>query len=521
MSTKPIWIEQFARPAGTEIKRIGNHWYLYERLSVYDKDRKRKRKKSGRCLGAITENGLSPSKRTAPLQPLRDGEIENLEYGATAFLLGLTASMRGRLAALFPDCWRELFAMALLKCKEQSRFRRMDFHYGTSFVSQCLGSLSLSAGRVTALLHHVGTRRDAIREYMKGDLPSEGLVMFDGHRLISGSGTLEYARVGYDGKCRFLPQVNLLYMFSVRGLAKLPVYYKQYAGDVPDASAFSDIVADAGVRNRAVTVIADKGFESELNEATLDDARLGYVLAVRRGCADIPEIPASPDRYQKAFKFRGRAIYCNEYQSGKERLFLYYDMSLANDEAVDFISRREKANNTMEKKREAEERRRRRNRARLSQEEYERLVPVDVAEALQAHRDNGTFILKTNKGELNCVQAYCLYKTRQDIEQAFKSYDDTLDGAASYMRDQYSFEAWLFINHLALQMLYAVIGALAEKELTDRYSFEDVMAFLKHVRANRIDGEWRLTKITRHTAKLCQELGIELEEPTKLRVSLK
>ena len=58
MSDKPIWIEQFARPAGTEIKHIGNHWYLYERLSVYDKARKRKRKKSGRCLGAITENGL-------------------------------------------------------------------------------------------------------------------------------------------------------------------------------------------------------------------------------------------------------------------------------------------------------------------------------------------------------------------------------------------------------------------------------------------------------------------------------
>jgi hypothetical protein len=36
------------------------------------------------------------------------------------------------------------------------------------------------------------------------------------------------------------------------------------------------------------------------------------------------------------------------------------------------------------------------------------------------------------------------------------------------------------------------------------------MAFLKHVRANRIRGEWRLTKITRHMAKLCRELGIEL-----------
>ena len=258
MSTKPIWIEQFARPAGTEIKHIGTHWYLYERLSVYDKERKRKRKKSGRCLGAITESGLSPSKRAMPLQPLRVGEIENLEYGATAFLLRLTASMRSRLAALFPDCWREIFGMALLKCKEQSRFRRMDFHYGTSFVSQCLGGLSLSAGRVTTLLRHVGANREAIREYMKGDLPSNGLVMFDGHRLISGSGTLEYARVGYDSRCRFLPQVNLLYMFSVAGPGKLPVYYKQYAGDVPDVRAFSDIVAEAGLRRRCVTVIAEK-----------------------------------------------------------------------------------------------------------------------------------------------------------------------------------------------------------------------------------------------------------------------
>lgn len=79
MSTKPIWIEQFSRTAGTEIKRIGNHWYLYERLSVYDKERKLR--KSGRCLGAITESGLCPGKRATPLRPLCDGGVKNLEYG--------------------------------------------------------------------------------------------------------------------------------------------------------------------------------------------------------------------------------------------------------------------------------------------------------------------------------------------------------------------------------------------------------------------------------------------------------
>ncbi len=87
------------------------------------------------------------------------------------------------------------------------------------------------------------------------------------------------------------------------------------------------------------------------------------------------------------------------------------------------------------------------------------------------------------------------------------------------MREQYSFKAWLFVIYLVLQMLYKVIGVLAEKELPDKYFFKDVMTFLRHIRANRIDGKWRLIKITRHTVNLCKELEIELEDQEKLMFS--
>ena len=196
-------------------------------------------------------------------------------------------------------------------------------------------------------------------------------------------------------------------------------------------------------------------------------------------------------------------------------------MNLANDEAVDFIARKEKANNAVRQKMLAEDKRRRRGKGRLTDEEYMRLKPVDVAAALQEHRANGTFILKTNRLELNCVQAYFLYKTRQDIEQAFKFYDNTLDASASYMRSHQSFEGWLFINHLALQMLYAVIGKVMDKEMSDKYSFDDVMAYLKHVRVNQMAGTWRITKITKNTAKAAKELGIELDAPESLQATLK
>ena len=83
------------------------------------------------------------------------------------------------------------------------------------------------------------------------------------------------------------------------------------------------------------------------------------------------------------------------------------------------------------------------------------------------------------------------------------------------MQDQNALEGWLFVNHLALQMLYGVINRISRMELTGKYSFRDLLAYLKHVHMNRIDGHWKMTKITRKTADICRSLDIVLTpEPT-------
>ena len=106
---------------------------------------------------------------------------------------------------------------------------------------------------------------------------------------------------------------------------------------------------------------------------------------------------------------------------------------------------------------------------------------------------------------------YSLYKTRQQIEQSFKFYDNNLTGDASHMQNELSFEGWLFINHLALQMLYSVIGLVAAKGLTGRYSFNDIMSLLKEVRMNKIAGCWGLSKTTKKTMNLYKKLDMDLE----------
>ena len=60
--TYPEWVEKY-RAAGKEIKQIHGRYYLYERKTVWDKDKKQPKKISGVYLGRITENGLLPPKK--------------------------------------------------------------------------------------------------------------------------------------------------------------------------------------------------------------------------------------------------------------------------------------------------------------------------------------------------------------------------------------------------------------------------------------------------------------------------
>jgi len=507
-SSKPPWILEFKRPSGTEIKHINGRYYLYERLSVYDPKKKKKRKKSGKMIGTITPDGLIP--RQERLDPAELMCIENREYGASMFLYQSFFARIPRLEECFPRVWKEILAMAVMRCMEQCPFKRIGHHYSLSYLSQVLGDLPLSPAAVTGLLRQIGTDRGAIRRYMKGDLGRTSIIMIDGHRLISCSESLEYARVGYDSRMRYMPQVNLLYLFSVSPEGRLPIYYKQFSGDVPDVSAFRDILADSGLKARDITLVADKGFGSGDNFDLIVESELAYIIPLKRGSLEVPELPEGPRGYEQVFNFRGRPVYSMTYRCDGYHVILYYDSELASNETADLIDRHNKKNAAMALTRQKEEVRREKGKGRLSDVELDKLEPVNITEVLRSYKEIGTFILRTNRLDLNSQQVHHLYKTRQEIEQTFKSYDNTLDCSASYMRDIHSFEAWLFINHLALQMLYRMLDLISACGLTSEYSFDDLISYLKGVRVNLIGGNWYVTKVTKKTLELCERLNIDL-----------
>jgi type IV secretory pathway TrbF-like protein len=51
------------------------------------------------------------------------------------------------------------------------------------------------------------------------------------------------------------------------------------------------------------------------------------------------------------------------------------------------------------------------------------------------------------------------------------------------------------------------------RNLTGRYSFKDVVRTLQGIRANKINGQWRLSQFTKNTRKLCTDLNIKMNTP--------
>ena len=78
--TPPDWAVKFRRP-GTELRRVNEELYkLYECSSVYDKEKKRARKITGKYLGSITEAGGFKESR----KRIMEREIEELKNGQPA-----------------------------------------------------------------------------------------------------------------------------------------------------------------------------------------------------------------------------------------------------------------------------------------------------------------------------------------------------------------------------------------------------------------------------------------------------
>lgn len=510
---KPDFIENFKKPSNTEFKCIGGRWYLYSYSNRYDPEKKRSYKVSGMCLGNITAEGVlvKCKKRRASAKDPRISDT--VSVGLPLFLWDRTALLRERLQRYFPDLWKMLYVTALLRSSGDCRFKRLGLHYENSLLAYLFPGISFHPTNISELLNLVGKNRDAIRNFLQEDLTKkEAFILFDGHRLITASKTMEYAEIGYDSKMRYKPQVNLLYIFSLEQVGT-PLYYKQYVGSTPDVSAFSDILTEAQITGKNYTVIADKAFGSQDDFALMDSLQIKNIIPLRRGNQYVKEkIPAGPSGYAYGFTYHGRGIHANTYTYGDFNVHLYLDSRLYSDEYADSVDRLEKNNKAILKRRELEEQRRANGKGKLTDAELELLIPKSIQQMHKENPEMGTVTIRTNRLDLNAQQVYEIYKQRQEIEQFFKTYGDTMEFEASYMRNTTTQEAWLFLNHLSSMIGIGLIQEIAHLGQSKNVSLKDLIQTYSKITASKINGKWQVAPIKKSVRTLLQKMGTTISD---------
>ena len=305
--------------------------------------------------------------------------------------------------------------------------------------------------------------------------------------------------------------MNLVYAFSVSGERCFPYYYKQFSGDVPDISAFSALAKEAGIEGKKLTVLADKGFGSADNFSLLESYGLHYIIPIRRTNTDSKDnLPETPAGYDRTFTYHGRSVLHKEVVLDGYKMHLYMDASLFACEMNDFTARLEKENKTIALMKETEEKLRSKGKRRLTDQELDALQPISFKEAYEDRVGIGTLALRTNDMELNGEQVYYLYKRRQAIEEFFKTYDDTLDFSSSYMRDENSEEAWLFLNHLSSMMAFSIMDEIYLKGKSKDVSLKDFISILSRVHADKVNMEWHCAKITKKRADFAKTFNLDV-----------
>lgn len=507
MKERPEYVVNFKKPAATEIKEIGGNWYLYERSYVYDPSIRRSRKVSGPCLGKITANGLVPSKRR---MVKTDQTIlsDTIDVGSVIYYWERTAALRARLREAFPGLWQAIYCIVLLRLFKDVRFKRLQLHLENSLLGHLFPEVYFSAGTITSLLRDLGKQRDKIAALMREDLDSrDAFILFDGHRLITSSNYMEFAELGYDSKMRFKPQTNLLYVFSLTEEGGIPGYYKQYVGSTPDVSAFKDILKESHLKGDQYTIVGDKGFGSEDGFDQIGDSGLNYIIPLKRGNRYI-EAPDSPAKYAGMFTFHKRAIHFKSFAHEGFVVWLFYDAQLYANEVTDVYERQQARNEARTRRRE-----------KLASQGKE--LPKGVLEELkletfedmhEKHPEMGTFSIRTNRKDLSGEDVYRIYKRRQAIEQFFKTYGETLEFEASYMRSRTSQEAWLFLNHLSAQLGMASLEEIEATGEKKNVSLEDLHQALGKITASKILGQWQIAPIKKSVQSILGRLKVEVSE---------
>ena len=481
MKKFPDWVLAHKRK-GVELREIRGRYYVYEVSSKWDKKLKRPRKITGNYLGTITQaNGFVPKQtRQVKVKEEKKRQKPKLyvkESGISYFIQNNLSYYIELLQKHFPTKWQSILALSYGRFAESSPMKNMKFHYENSFISELYPDAKISKNSISKLLSNIGRDRESIVNFFKEFNKEDDKIIFDGTDLISNSRNMDYPKLSKTKKGGFDFAINTMFVFSVK--SQLPIYYRILPGNIKDVKAFKLSLMESNIND--ALIVLDKGFYSDANIDKLTAEDLNFLISLRRTSTLIDYTSfetAAKDSLDGFFKYDGKIIWYQSIETEKGMVHTFLNDELKAEESKDYLNRIET------------------HPEKYSIEGFHKNVKKFGTLSVLSNTDN------------DAEKCYEFYKNRNQVELMIDAFKNLISADSSYMQNEFSLEAWMFINYIVLHWYYVLLNKLKETKLNNKFSPMDLIKFLKEVKKVKLNGKWFDAEIITKNLEIINKLNI-------------
>jgi transposase len=324
---------------GTELRKIGLNYYLYQIKHKWDKEKKESKKITEKFLGRITEEGLIKPKHERLADSIQNISVK--EFGASRFIANESQDIIQNLKEIFPDIWKEIFVFATNRFFYASPLKNIRDYYDSSHLSDFMPEAKVSSKTLGKILHTIGKQRNLIKTFLSKYITEGENIAVDLTQIFSRSENVISSTLGRNSEEQYIPQINLFLLFSLDKMQ--PMYYRLLAGSIRDVSSLVLTLSEAGMTN--IILVGDKGFYSSDNTDECDDSNIRYVFPLKRNSQLIDYSPlkqAGKKEFDGYFLFENRVIWHYERTIDSKRIVTFLDEKLKVEEERDFLIAKQK-----------------------------------------------------------------------------------------------------------------------------------------------------------------------------------
>lgn len=513
-----------------QINKKTNVTYVYESVSVWDKEKKQCRNKKT-CVGKLDSNGVFvPSKRLTMEQAVaRDPVVTaSAQIVGPSIILDTITNQLGLqklLKTCFPQTYQQILMMAYYLVANGGALS----HCETWCKSHApLMAQSLTSQRISELLASITTdeKQTFLAKWMHAVL-EEDYLCYDITSVSSYSELNEYIKYGHNRDNEALPQLNLAVLFGQNG--RLPVYYQRLPGNITDVTTLHNLLKTfKALDMKSFSYVMDKGFYSKKNVDDLFAAKDKFLLSVplsnkwlQHAIDDIDESIHGPEGYQK---LDDEIIYVQTrlYPWGSKPyrcyLHLYYN-ARARADAIDRFNEE-----LFEYKKELESEKQNSK----NQWAYDaffiikttpkrgRKVMFNMQEVNQYIKRYAGFQALLSNSIKDPLKALQVYRDKDVVEKCFDDLKNQLDMKRLRMHSSATTDGRLFVQFIALIYVSALRKEMRKSNLIKHYTVRELLQETETLTKIKYSGKYGhiITEVTKPQREILTTLNISIPGKT-------